>query len=406
MSDPTSYTASIRPASLIRPGQLRVERRLKAGDAYEFVAVDFPPPILGGNQLWVDAVNGNDSTGTPGQAEKPFLTITAALAAAVSGDTVIIRSGVYEESITLKNGVDLHCYAGVTLQKTYAVGTTGQYHIRDNGVAVSCSILGRPDIIGTGPLAAGSCFSFVLTGASNVTIECGRSSLTGGVNGVANFKTDHVGAELNLDCKVLINDAYDGVWQHEGRVICHIDYADVEDNLFEISTNNSTTRNYYYVGLAEATGTSAILAGGGGAGFEAIIEGNFRGKGFAAEVANGSGRFILRNCLIDSRSDSTVSPIEIPYPDIVEVIVENSTLLAHASANSISGSAAIHLENVAVNRPIDSGMTVTGNYFQNGYPVATIPTYANDAAADADTALPVGALYRTTAGARTVYRKP
>ena len=34
------------------------------------------------------------------------------------------------------------------------------------------------------------------------------------------------------------------------------------------------------------------------------------------------------------------------------------------------------------------------------------PTYANDAAADADAALLSGTFYRTTAGARTVYRKP
>lgn len=37
---------------------------------------------------------------------------------------------------------------------------------------------------------------------------------------------------------------------------------------------------------------------------------------------------------------------------------------------------------------------------------SNVPTYANDAAADADATLPSGAFYRTTAGARTVYRKP
>jgi hypothetical protein len=35
-----------------------------------------------------------------------------------------------------------------------------------------------------------------------------------------------------------------------------------------------------------------------------------------------------------------------------------------------------------------------------------IPNYADDAAADADSALPSGFLYRTTAGGRAVSRKP
>jgi len=37
---------------------------------------------------------------------------------------------------------------------------------------------------------------------------------------------------------------------------------------------------------------------------------------------------------------------------------------------------------------------------------ATIPNYADDAAADADAGLLPGQLYRTTAGGRTVYQKP
>jgi hypothetical protein len=59
-----------------------------------------------GNTLWVDAVFGNDGTGTSDRQDLPFLTIAAALTAAVSGDTVRVRAGVYVESgLTIPTGV-------------------------------------------------------------------------------------------------------------------------------------------------------------------------------------------------------------------------------------------------------------------------------------------------------------
>jgi len=61
-----------------------------------------------GNTLWVDSVNGNDGTAVSGRLTKPYLTVDAALNAATSGDTVIIRPGTYTESgLTLSGGVAL-----------------------------------------------------------------------------------------------------------------------------------------------------------------------------------------------------------------------------------------------------------------------------------------------------------
>ena len=59
-----------------------------------------------GNTVWVDAVNGDDGTGTSGRQDLPFLTIAAALTAATAGDTVRIRTGTYAESgLTIPDGV-------------------------------------------------------------------------------------------------------------------------------------------------------------------------------------------------------------------------------------------------------------------------------------------------------------
>ena len=61
-----------------------------------------------GNTLWVDSVNGNDGTAVSGRLTKPYLTVDAALNAATSGDTVVVRPGTYAESgLTLSGGVAL-----------------------------------------------------------------------------------------------------------------------------------------------------------------------------------------------------------------------------------------------------------------------------------------------------------
>lgn len=60
-----------------------------------------------GNTLTVDAVYGNDTTAAASPYSLPFLTISAALAAASSGQNVIVRAGTYNETLTIPNGVSL-----------------------------------------------------------------------------------------------------------------------------------------------------------------------------------------------------------------------------------------------------------------------------------------------------------
>ena len=59
------------------------------------------------NTLFVDAALGNDAQGKRGNANQPFLTPAAALAAASSGDLVFIRPGTYNlaAGLTIPDGV-------------------------------------------------------------------------------------------------------------------------------------------------------------------------------------------------------------------------------------------------------------------------------------------------------------
>jgi hypothetical protein len=66
-----------------------------------------------GNTLTVDAVYGNDTNAVASPYSVPFLTISAALAAAVSGNNVIVNAGTYNEAITIPAGV---CLTGASTQ--------------------------------------------------------------------------------------------------------------------------------------------------------------------------------------------------------------------------------------------------------------------------------------------------
>jgi len=60
-----------------------------------------------GNTLWVDAVFGNNGTALPDRQDKPYLTISAAIAAASSNDIVMLRPGDYAETIVMATGVSV-----------------------------------------------------------------------------------------------------------------------------------------------------------------------------------------------------------------------------------------------------------------------------------------------------------
>ena len=76
------------------------------GGAYTSLGQGGLSSIPVGSTIFVDAVNGNDGTGTSDRQDLPFLTVGAALAAASSGDLVEVGPGTYtEQGLTVPSGV-------------------------------------------------------------------------------------------------------------------------------------------------------------------------------------------------------------------------------------------------------------------------------------------------------------
>lgn len=86
-----------------------------------------------GNTLFVDKVYGNNTTGTRERFDLPYLTINSALADASSGDNIIVRAGIYNETIILEDGVNIY----------FEENTTLNGRITDNGSSVTSKISGE-----------------------------------------------------------------------------------------------------------------------------------------------------------------------------------------------------------------------------------------------------------------------
>lgn len=96
---------------------------------------------LFGSKTLVVSKAGNNAAGAASKYAAEFLTVQAAITAAVAGDTVVIRPGVYAESLTLKNGVNLFGIPGVTLSPDASGGTL----FNDGGSGCTCMIDGGID---------------------------------------------------------------------------------------------------------------------------------------------------------------------------------------------------------------------------------------------------------------------
>lgn len=79
----------------------------------------FPPEAGGGgggggsvifSATIIVSKNGSDATGTRNNWTKPFLTIQAAINAALPGDTICVMPGAYPESLTLQSNVEIGAF--------------------------------------------------------------------------------------------------------------------------------------------------------------------------------------------------------------------------------------------------------------------------------------------------------
>jgi hypothetical protein len=146
--------------------------------------------VLPSNYIYVGK-NGNDSTGN-GSANKPYLTVSKAISVANSGTTIFTFPGTYNESLTLKAGVNITSPAVLS---TYISGN----HISDfTGTVVF------ENIVLTSP--SGNTLTF--SGSGNKNLQFYSSSVNSTSGHSINWTNTNASSKINfIDCTVNVTNS-------------------------------------------------------------------------------------------------------------------------------------------------------------------------------------------------------
>jgi len=101
------------------------------------------PVFNTGHLVYVDAVNGNDSTAILYREDKPYLTPSAAKTAASAGDTIVVFPGTYNDHGLTKNGVNWYFFTGATITNALSI-------FDDSSGSANFNVDGDGDFISTG----------------------------------------------------------------------------------------------------------------------------------------------------------------------------------------------------------------------------------------------------------------
>lgn len=131
-----------------------------------------PSQLLVNQTAFVDPLYGNNATAALDDETRPWQTAAAAVAAAPSGTTIIVRPGLYSETNLAKDGISWVFEKGAVVT---AVGNL----FDDLGNEIVFDVLGEGQFLTNGGTAAGSSI-LQSTGTSTIHFECESMSDTVG----------------------------------------------------------------------------------------------------------------------------------------------------------------------------------------------------------------------------------
>lgn len=141
-----------------------------------------PPPITSvnvDNTVFV-MKNGDDGTGVRERFDLPFLTIGAAKAAALAGDTIWVYAGIYDEKDLLKDDVNYYFDVGAIIGFTGAdAGAIFDDGVNGAGGVVTCDIDGYGSFT-RGGVAAADANVINIDNSSSISFRCMLMNATGG----------------------------------------------------------------------------------------------------------------------------------------------------------------------------------------------------------------------------------
>ena len=142
------------------------------------------------NNIYVDSIHGNDASAVKYNVLHPYRTVTAAMAVAILGDTIIVNPGSYIENNLYKDGITYYMYPGVNLNCYFGY---------NNNSGEKCAVYGHADITRFSDV--------ILPGAGELILECNSITQTG-LNTVVAAGSANPTSRLDLICNSITSSAH------------------------------------------------------------------------------------------------------------------------------------------------------------------------------------------------------
>lgn len=314
-------------------------------------------PVLTGNVLYVDDVNGNDGTAVSGDLNKPYLTLLAAQTAASIGDTIVVYPGTYTTGALGKNRVNWYFFPGAQVSFT----VTG-WSIPLSGSSQSYSVYGFGEFVGASNFVT-------LQSSGNYYIE------SVSMNGVALL----IGNNSNTTIKSRSVTMVSGGTITSSAV--SIDSLDIDTGTgLSVSTGANVTINGAVTGGTISLNGSFTLNGTMNASsVGAAITANSGTHAINGSVSNSGGVAIQHNggSLTISSGRVSTSTSAAPITKTISggrIVLNNSYLRGGSGAtNSISSSVAVIVDCLGshVSHPVSANVSVIGDLKLDSTAVAT-----------------------------------
>lgn len=306
-----------------------------------------------GNTVFVDAVAGDDDTGARGRADRPFATCEAARDAAVSGDTIEVRPGLYDEYNLVKDGVNYYFHPGARIIYT---GTPDPGEAQAIFGAQEAATVSSFGVYGNGHFewAAGGVGYVMYWQASNSVVRLYADS-------VASDGTDLLGMDTGVGCDIYMeakkgttaNDAMYASPGGSGTVIIRIDEVEAGAALMIIEGSGGYVRLIFNNATCDRIGVITSN--------DVSIDGRYvLHSGTSAGLSMEGGTCKINQCVIEAEDEDAKS-IDYLGGDLT---LYGCTLMSGSAADSITADSArtvIAATACTTYRPIGANVTVRGN---------------------------------------------
>ena len=170
--------------------------------------------------------------------------INSAISMSNYGDLIVIKPGTYNESIVLKDGINLHFEKGAILN---SIGVTGSSTITDNGSAVSCSITGYGMFKNLIPSATGN--NVIYLNNANTILEMEAYSLEGeGLQPASALRSSTIYINackyFSLKAETVYNARNVGIWLASNTATASLNIKNLITGNNQPGSGSSTLINY------------------------------------------------------------------------------------------------------------------------------------------------------------------